>query len=401
MNILENFRTALKSLWNNRLRSFLTLLGIVIGVYAVVTLLSMAQGIQKQIADQVEGLGPRTILILPGASDNGSFNVAAQLAPSTIRLGDVTLLKEQADLTDPTSIDYAIVLGGILQNGSTRVSALPMGATLGVATNLGYKTINTGREMTSADLVAKAKVMFINQSAADKLGVKVGDNLTLGKNTFTVEGIYANPDTAGLSPADSQNAVLIPATVAQDISGSDLVNRVIVKAKDVNGVDAAKNQITKLLTDKHGATDFTVLLSSDILKSVTKITDLLKYAVVGIAAISLLVGGIGISNIMLVTVAERTREIGIRKAVGATEGAILTQFLIESVLLTIIGALIGIGLAALTSYLAAKFSPLEPAITSSTIMMAVGMGVIAGVIFGLLPAIRAARKNPVQALKYE
>jgi len=401
MNILENFRTAIKSLWANTLRSFLTLLGIVIGIYAVVTLLSVAQGIQKQISDQVEGLGPRTIIILPGASDNGSFNISAQLAPSTIHLTDVALLETQADLIDPTNVDYAIILGGILQNGQTKVSALPMGATPGVATNLGYKTVNSGREMTADDLAVKRSVMFINQSTADKLGVKIGGTVTLGKNSFTIVGIYANPDTAGLSPADSQNAVLIPATVAQDISGSDLINRVIVKAKDVNQVDAAKTQITKLLTDKHGATDFTVLLSSDLLKSVTKITDLLKYAVVGIAAISLLVGGIGISNIMLVTVTERTREIGIRKAVGATEGAIMIQFLIESILLTVIGSLIAIGLASITTAFVARYSPLQPDLNMQTILLAVGMGAVAGIIFGLFPAGRAARKNPVRALKYE
>lgn len=402
MSIFENFKTALKSLWSNKLRSFLTLLGMVIGVYAVVTLLAAAQGLQKQISDQVEGLGPRTIIVLPGESgDSGTPNFAAQLAPSTLKVKDISSLKEKADLIESDTIDYAIILGGFLQKGDKKATVLPMGATPGVAVNLGYKVVSSGREMTETDITTKAKVVFVNQSSADKLTAKVGDTITLGKVSLTVAGIYQNPDTAGLSPADSQNVALMPVTVAQDILGSDQINRIIVKAKDVNNVDAAKTQITTLIAQQHGATDFTVLLSSDILKSVTKITDVLKYAVVGIAAISLLVGGIGISNIMLVTVTERTREIGIRKAVGATEGAILLQFLIESVVLTIIGAVIGIALASLTSYLAAKYSPLQPLITTQTIVIAVAMGAIAGIVFGIFPAARAARQNPIQALRYE
>ena len=402
MSILENFKTALKSLWANKMRSFLTLLGMVIGVYAVVTLLSMAQGIQKQISDQVEGLGPRTILILPGeSSESGSFNIAAQLAPSTLRLSDITLLKNEGNLLETSSIDYAILLGGILQKDSQKASVLPMGATPGIAVNLGYKKIIEGREMTSSDINEKARIIFINQSVADKLQAKVGDGVILNKLNFMVTGIYMDPDTAGLSPADSQNVALIPVTVAQEILGSDLINRIIVKATDVKKVDEAKAQVISLISRQHGAADFTVLLSSDLLKSVTKITDILKYAVVGIAAISLLVGGIGIMNIMLVTVSERTREIGIRKAVGATEGAIMLQFLIESVVLTVIGAIIGIGLATVTTTVAARYSPLEPLITWQTIAIAVGMGAIAGIVFGFFPAARAARQNPIQALRYE
>lgn len=399
----DSLISAFRSIWANKMRSFLTLLGIVIGIYTVVTLLAVATGLQKQIAEQVEGLGPRTMIILPGETEAGAAtpNFAAQLAPSTLKNTDITLLQEKADLIDQDQIDYAIILGGALRQGDKKATVLPMGATPGVAANLGYKTISSGRAMTSDDVANKSKVIFINQVVALKLAVAVGDTVSLGKDNLVVTGIYDDPDSAGLSPADSQNAALMPVTVAQDISGSNQINRIIAKAKDVNQVDAAKAQVTKVLGDAHGTTDFTVLLSSDLLKSVTKITDILKYAVVGIAAISLLVAGIGISNIMLVTVTERTREIGIRKAVGATETAILAQFLIEAVVLTVVGSLIGLGLASLTSIAAAKFSPLDPVITWQTVALAVGMGVLAGVVFGLFPAIRAARKNPVEALRFE
>lgn len=403
MLIWDIFKTSIGSLWANKMRSFLTLLGMVIGIYAVVTLLSVAQGIQKQISDQVEGLGPRVMLLLPGESDSGSGtpNIAAQLAPSTLKEGDITLLKTKADLIDPDTIDYAIILGGVLRVGDKKASLLPIGATPGVAENMNLKTITSGRAMTNDDITNKRQIMFINQKVADDLGVKIGGIVTLGKNYFTVAGIYADPETAGITPGSAQNVAFMPITVAREITGSDLINRIILRAKDVNNVDAAKAQVTKVLTEAHGTTDFTVLLSSDLLKSVTNITDILKYAVVGIAAISLLVGGIGISNIMLVTVTERTREIGIRKAVGATEGAILMQFLIESILLTVIGSLIAIAMAVVTTQLVARVTPLKPDLNWQTFMLAVGMGAVAGIIFGFLPAFRAARKNPVEALRYE
>lgn len=401
--ITDHLISAISSLWANKLRSFLTVLSVVIGIYAVVTLLSVVQGVQNQITDQVEGLGPRTILLLPGESDSegAGINIAAQLAPSTIKISDVALIKSDANLIDPDSIDYATILGGALSNGSKKVNALPMGATPGIAKNLGYLKLAEGREMTADDISSKSKVLFINRGTANKLAAKVDDKVMLGKNEFVVKGIYEDPETAGLSPADTQNVALMPISVASDILGSDQISRIIVKAKEVERVNDAKIQITNLISQKHGATDFTVMLSSDLLKSITKITDILKYAVVGIAAISLLVGGIGISNIMLVSVTERTREIGLRKAVGATEGAIMFQFLVESVLLTVIGSAIGITLALVSGQLLKRFSPLEPLLTWSTIALALAMGAVAGIIFGLFPAFRAARKNPVEALRFE
>ncbi|MEX1051867.1 MAG: ABC transporter permease [Patescibacteria group bacterium] len=398
----EAFKTARKSLWSNKTRSFLTLLGMVIGIYAVVTLLSLAQGIQGQIASQVEGLGPRAIFVLPGETEEGSStpNFTAQFAPSTIFVDDVGYLQDHAT-TIEDQIDYAVILGGVLRHGENKATVLPMGVTPGLLENLGLKNLKSGRAMTAADVTNNEMVIFITTASAQKLSASVGETIQLGVDKFTLAGIYAVPENAGLSFGDSQNMAIVPATIASEINQSNQVSRILVQAKDIDSVNASKTEVVNLLTEKHGTEDFTVLLSSDLLNSVTQITDVLKYAVVGIAAISLLVGGIGISNIMLVTVTERTREIGIRKAVGATEWAIMLQFLIESIMLTIIGALIGLGLAWGTTVLVAKFTPLEPALTNSTIMLAVGMGAITGIIFGLFPAFRAARKHPVRALRYE
>ena len=399
MSIFENYKTALKSLWNNRLRSFLTLLGIVIGVYAVVTLLAAAQGVQNQIGGFVEDFGPRTILVMPGESDSsGTPNFAAQAAPSTLLVDDIDYLKAHTTLIESV-IDYAVFIGGLATHGDKKLTGMPVGITPGAEELFSIKIVN-GRNFEQGDLDKKNRFIVLSEAAADKLAVKVGETMNIGVDKFEVIGLFKIDQSLSISSAQGE-MFLIPAPVANEINKSPQVNRIVVHSKTVEDVDRAITEVREALTTKHGTTDFTVMKPSEILKTVDQIINVLKYMVIGITSISLLVGGIGIMNIMLVTVAERTREIGIRKAVGATEGAILTQFLIESVLLTLIGSLIGIGLAAITSYLAAKFSPLEPAITSSTIIIAVGMGVVAGVIFGLLPALRAARKNPVTALKYE
>lgn len=399
MSIFENFKTALKSLWNNRLRSFLTLLGIVIGVYAVVTLLAAAQGVQNQIGGFVEDFGPRTILIMPGETDSsGTPNFAAQAAPSTLLVDDIEYLKTHADLIDQT-VDYAVFIGGLATHGDKKLSGMPVGITPGAVELFSIEVVN-GRDFTQSDLDQKKRFVVISEAAAEKLAVNVGETMSIGVEKFEVIGLFKIEQSLNISSAQGE-MFFIPAPVANEINKSPQVNRIVAHAKTVEDVDRAITQVKEALTTKHGTVDFSVMKPTDILKTVDSIINILKYMVIGITSISLLVGGIGIMNIMLVTVAERTREIGIRKAVGATESAILIQFLIESILLTVIGALIGIAMATLTSYLAAKFSPLEPAITSSTIMIAVAMGVVAGIIFGLLPALRAARKNPVTALKYE
>lgn len=398
--MIDGIFSAFKSLWQNKLRSFLTLLGIVIGIYAVVTLLSLARGVQGQITTAVDSFGPTLIMIMPGEdTGEGAFNFGSALAPSTLSTDDVKLLQDKAQSVADGSIGYISYTGGILKKGDKKLSGFPFGGNPEVFPYLSLEKVS-GREMVQADLDMVSQTVFITEKAAEKLEAKIGDKVTLGATELTIEGIFRVKEEAKLDPTSS-DSIVIPATLAARLNQSNQVAQIMVKAKDADSVVTAKNEITRLLTDKHGVADFTVSLPSDLLKQFTKITDILTLMVVGIAAISLLVGGIGISNIMLVTVTERTREIGIRKAVGATEGAILLQFLVESVVLTIIGALIGIGLAALTGAIVAKLSPLKPEMNIETLALAIGMAVVTGVVFGLFPAIRAARKDPVQALRYE
>lgn len=399
MSVWENIKSSFKSLWTNGLRSFLTLLGIVIGVYAVVTLLSAAQGVQKQIVGFVEDFGPRTIMVIPGeTTDSSGFSPTAALTPSSLRLADIDAIIEKSTLLEK-DIDYAIFIAGLLQAGDKRVAGIPVGITPG-ATELFNINLGEGRAIEQQDFDNKNAVVYIKNTVAEELGIKIGEKVKLGLTELTLVGTYTEEQSLNLTTGGS-SMILIPASLAAEINQAPRVDRIIVRALDVEQVDRAKEEVKLIISEEHGATDFTVLKPTDLLETVNSITDVLAYMVVGIASVSLLVGGIGISNIMLVTVAERTREIGIRKAVGATEGAILLQFLIESVVLTVVGALIGIGFAWITAFVVGKYSPLQPLITTQTILIAVAMGVVAGIVFGIFPAARAARKDPVRALKYE
>lgn len=397
---ISSFISAFRSLWANKMRSFLTLLGIVIGIYAVVTLLSLARGVQGQVTKAVDSFGPTLIMIMPGEdTGQGAFSAASAFAPSTLFVKDVELLEKNADLVAPGSIGYVTFTGGALKKGENKLTGFPFGGNPEVFPYLSLEKVS-GREMTEDDMINKTRTIFITEKASEKLGAVVGDKVMLGVNELTVEGIFRVKEEAKIDPT-SADSIVIPATLAHELNQSEQVGQIMLKAKDADSVVAAKDQISKLLTESHGLADFTILLPTDLLEQFTEITDILTLMVVGIAAISLLVGGIGISNIMLVTVTERTREIGIRKALGATQSVILIQFLVESVVLTVIGALIGIGMAAGTGAVVAMYSPLDPILTAETILLAIGMAVITGVVFGLFPAIRAARKNPVEALRFE
>jgi putative ABC transport system permease protein len=398
--IFDNFKAALGSLWANKLRSFLTLLGIFIGIYAVVTLLSIARGVQNQTTQAIDEFGPTLLMVMPGEDAGGGFNIASSFAPSTLFVSDVELLRERADLVEKDSVGYIVYTGGVLKNGEKKLSGFPYGASPAAFPYLSLDKVS-GREMTEQDILNKTRTVFLTEKGAEALGVEVGDKVTLGVDELSVEGIFRVKENAKLDPTAS-DSIVIPASLAQELNKSEQVNQIIMKGSDIDKVDDAKEQVTALLKDAHGGiADFTIYQPSDLLDQFNEITDILTYMVVGIASISLLVGGIGISNIMLVTVTERTREIGIRKAVGATEGAILTQFLVESVILTVIGAIIAIGFAALTGMLVEAVSPLKPILGSETILLALGMAALTGIVFGLFPAFRAARKNPVDALRFE
>jgi putative ABC transport system permease protein len=222
----------------------------------------------------------------------------------------------------------------------------------------------------------------------------------IGKEPFTVVGYFAKSDQLSLG-LNIDTTVIIPLPTAEALTHSDRVHRIWAFSRDPRNLAAAKAQIKTLLLDRHGEEDFSILEQREVLSLLDRILTIMTALVSGLAAISLLVGGVGIMNIMLVSVTERTREIGLRKAVGATTGAILAQFLIEAAVLSLLGSAVGVALAWVATRLAAIYSPLQPIMTPQALGLATAVGIVIGILFGLVPAVRAATKNPIDALRYE
>src|SRR3989344_5949558 len=246
MSIFENYKTALKSLWNNRLRSFLTLLGIVIGVYAVVTLLAAAQGVQNQIGGFVEDFGPRTILVMPGESDSsGTPNFAAQAAPSTLLIDDIDYLKTHTTLID-SIIDYAVFIGGLATHGDKKLTGMPVGITPGAVELFSIKIV-TGRNFEQSDLDKKNRFIVLSEAAADKLAVKVGETMNIGVDKFEVIGLFKIDQSLSISSAQGE-MFLIPAPVAKAVNKTPSRKRRVTHSKSVEDVDRESTEVRQALT---------------------------------------------------------------------------------------------------------------------------------------------------------
>jgi len=410
---LSNLRFAFTSLASNRIRSFLTMLGIIIGVFAVTVLTSIGEGVRQEVSAQVESLGSNVVIILPGKIDTsggsgGGFG-GGVLGVSTLTDADLKALRTA--IPEIEDIDGITFMVGVAANGNLQASnAILMGAGTSLDSLLGRKQAS-GRWISQTDIDQLAKVTVLDWLSARALFPDLsaeqilGQKITLLQQQFVVIGVDerskdANSLFSSFNPLD--NRVTIPLSTAQLLGQTDRLNRMLVRISSSAKVDAATNRIRQELMSLHGGTeDFTVMTQEEILKTFNNVFGILTNAVAGIAAISLIVGGIGIMNIMLVAVAERTREIGIRKAVGATDGHILTQFLIESTVLGFLGGLLGLGLSVVATLVISARLNIPTLISFQSVAMAMGISIGAGVLFGVVPAFRAARKNPVEALRYE
>ena len=402
----------------NKGRSFLTILGIVIGIGSVIALTGLGQGASNTISSRISSLGTKNLTITPGATDlsaatasSGQSSQSRQTTPGAgLGAGGSSLTEQDlTSLSDTTKHPTIAYVSGMI-NGSTILSAggedrrFSVAGTVPAAFNINQLVISSGSLWTQTDVNAKAAKLVLGSQAASDLGSKLGDTLKIDTRSYTVIGILKAADESGL--ADPNSELYVPYTTVTDLFQTDRFSRMTVQTTSESQVDAAKQDIENTLLANHGITnaklaDFSVLSSKDLLSTVSQITGLLTAFLAGIAAISLLVGGIGIMNIMLVSVTERTREIGLRKAVGAKTRDILAQFLIEAVILTVIGGIFGIILGELISAVAGHFIGFSASITMSSIVLAVGVSSIIGVVFGLYPAGRAAKLSPIDALRYE
>jgi putative ABC transport system permease protein len=405
MMLWENLKMALVSLGNAKLRSFLTMLGIIIGVSAVVSILAIGDGVKQTVQNQITGVvNANAITIASGANAVGKGSVGtSSLGASTLTQKDVAALTNVSNVTAVAPIS---LVSGILANGSsTATGALILATTPDFAKT---QTLNFsgGRFIDSGD--NGKNVVVLGGAAKQALfgdANAIGQTVTIRGVKFTVIGALQTTDSSAssLTGSNFDNAAYLPFQTAATFSGgTPQILRILVQSNSTSNVNTVASDVKQALTVSHGGQqDFTVLTQKDILSTVDSILNLLTTFIVAIASISLLVGGIGIMNIMLVSVTERTREIGLRKAIGASSATVLSQFLIEAVVLSLIGGGLGILAAVGLAKGAGKLASITPDFTAGAILLAVGVSAGVGIVFGIAPAIKAARKRPIQALKAE
>jgi len=411
MNILESIRVALRGLSANKLRSALTMLGIIIGVAAVISLLSIGEGAQAEITSQVQGIGSNLVSVYPGAM--------------TMRVGDtssssaVLTLKDVEAIADPLNCPSVAAVAPEFNNSTTVAYGSEKLLNQVVGTTPEYDevrnvTLAEGRFLESGDVTTRSRVAVLgSQTSVDLFGEQspLGQTIKIDGQPFRVIGVMEEQGSMGMM-GSADTRVYVPLTTAQTrlfnartSTGDYKVSSINVMALDEQSVDAATAEITDILRVQHKLgyedDDFTIISQQDILSMMDEITTILTIFLGAIAAISLLVGGIGIMNIMLVSVTERTREIGIRKAVGAKRRDILMQFLIEAVVLSLIGGLMGIGLGVGLAQMVNLTGAFSTLVSTESVLLAVGFSLGVGIFFGIYPSMRAASLHPIEALRYE
>jgi len=409
MRIREVFRFAFAGLRANKLRSALTTLGILIGVGAVILLVAVGKGSGAQVQANINKLG--TNLLTVSRQAGGFGRGAARNTGTQSSVGALTLADSQA-LVDPTNAPDVLSASPVVTASPT---ATYQGATHQIAQLVGsdpaYFTATNwelaeGSAISDDDVAQARKVIVIGQTVAtDLFGTTdpLGQQLQINSVPYTVEGVLKSKGSTGLNDADDF-AVAPLTTVQNSLTGFGSLNQIVVEAKSASATTAAQDEITSILTARHHLTaaqpaDFRVLNQQSLLATSDSTTHTFTVLLGAVAAISLVVGGIGITNIMLVTVTERTREIGIRKALGAPRAAILGQFLIEAVLLSLIGGALGVA----AGLIGTRFTVagVKPVIVPASIALAFAVSALIGLFFGSFPANRAAKLHPIQALRHE
>ena len=404
MDFAESLRMATKTLSANKLRSGLTMLGIIIGNASVIAMIGIGEGAQKYVNGQLQSLGPNVLFVVPGSREArqlGDLDV-----PRNLVLADADALATQVPSVAAVAAEKTTQ--GLINYRNRNTNSSVVGTTEGFLTVRTFE-VAQGRFLTDLDQRSNSLVAVVGSTLADKLFEKesaLGKQIRIKGITFEVIGVLEKKGSnLGL---DYDDAVMIPiTTLASRIVGRTSpygvdVGFISVSATSQEAMETAEFQITNLLRLRHGITDtddFYISSQDTLLDIANTVTGALTLLLAAIASISLFVGGIGIMNIMLVSVRERTQEIGLRKAIGASQKDILTQFLIESIILSAIGGMVGTALGASGIFLIAAFSPFEAGVSAAAVVVAVGVSGSIGVVFGVVPARQAAKLDPIVALR--
>lgn len=397
-------KSSFRSILKNKSRTILTSLGIIIGVTSVILLTSIGNGLKSYITDQFDALGANSIFVSPGKifDDKGGFSSGSsgRYVTTKFSLTDVNNIKR--NVRGNTVIPLSVASVEIKSNKVTKTNISLIGATYQYADAANVKPpSNSGRFFTQEEDNKKSAVVVLGYGIAKDLfpsSNPIGKKVIIKGKNFHVIGVVEKKGSSFGGP-DQDNQMYTPIGNVFNLNGNQDINQIFIKTKNKDDVTSTKEAIKKLFLKKFDKDAFTVFDSSQLLSSINSIIGILTVGLTGIAAISLVVGGIGIMNIMLVTVTERTKEIGLRKAIGAYPRAILIQFLIEAMILSSLGGFIGIALGGLGTLAINSFFPAK--ITFSSVAIAFGVSAAVGVIFGVAPASRAAKLSPIEALRYE
>ncbi len=398
-------KVALKSILKSRMRSLLTALGIIIGVAAVIVMVAIGNGAQRKVEEQIASLGSNLIVIFPGSINSGGVRMGAG-SINRFTMKDVEKIQEEATLlkgVTPIVRSGGQVIGGT-GNWNTRVE--------GVATNyleISNWSLASGEFFTEKDVISRAKVAVLGKTVADQLFPNddpIGQQIRIKNVPFRVIGVLASKGQ-NVMGADNDDIIIAPATTVLDrLLGGRYISFIMASASSLSQIDQAQAQLVEIMRKAHNLNpgeenDFTVRNQAEITQAATETSQVLTILLASVAGVSLIVGGIGIMNIMLVSVTERTREIGIRLSVGARTSDILIQFLTESIALSIAGGLIGVLLAFGITFILNEYTSQAAYINPQIVFIAVSFAGIIGIFFGFYPARKAANLNPIDALRYE
>ncbi len=403
----EILRIALRSLRVNKMRSALTMLGIIIGVAAVITMFAVGNGANRKISATINSMGSNLLMVFPGAATSGGRRGGG--SEPTLTLGDAEAILKEIPYVE----DVAPIISGTSQVvfGNANWSTKIWGTNRSIM-NVREWTLVSGRGFTDSDVRSAAKVCLPGQTVVDELFGSMdplGQTVRVDKVPMKVIGVLGEKGSSAMG-SDQDDVIFVPVTTAQKrLFGSrhpGKIGTIMVKGKSADSLELAEREITALLAQRHRIrkgedNDFHVRNLSEIMEAAKDSTKVMSILLAAVASVSLLVGGIGIMNIMLVSVTERTREIGIRMAIGAQTADILAQFLAEAILMSLAGGTLGIALGALGAQLVSRFAGWSTAISPFSIALAFGFSAFIGIFFGFYPAWKASRLSPIDALRYE